>query len=44
METQKGMAMNQTLLQTVPRVFTRTVEKNRDKTALRYKNWDCGMI
>jgi long-chain acyl-CoA synthetase len=37
METQKGMAMNQTPLQTVPRVFARTVEKNRNKTALRYK-------
>jgi long-chain acyl-CoA synthetase len=37
METQKGMAMSQTPLQTVPRVFARTVEKNRDKTALRYK-------
>ena len=37
METQKGMAMNETPLQTVPRVFARTVEKNRNKTALRYK-------
>ncbi len=37
METQKGMAMNHTPLQTVPRVFARTVEKNRDQTALRYK-------
>ncbi|MCF8092653.1 MAG: AMP-binding protein [Desulfotignum sp.] len=31
------MAMNQACLQTVPRVFSRTVEKNREKTALRYK-------
>ncbi len=37
METQKGMAMNQAPLQTVPRVFARTVEKNRNKTALRHK-------
>ena len=37
METQKGMAMNHAPLQTVPRVFARTVEKNRNKTALRYK-------
>ncbi|MFU8768682.1 MAG: AMP-dependent synthetase/ligase, partial [Desulfotignum sp.] len=37
METQKGMAMNGAPLQTVPRVFARTVEKHRNKTALRYK-------
>jgi long-chain acyl-CoA synthetase len=37
METQKGMAMKEAPLQTVPRVFARTVEKHRNKTALRYK-------
>ncbi|HSL60397.1 MAG TPA: AMP-binding protein [Desulfotignum sp.] len=37
METQKGMAMKEVPLQTVPRVFARTVEKHRNKTALRYK-------
>ena len=37
MEAKKGMAVNQASLQTVPRVFARTVETHRNKTALRYK-------
>ncbi len=37
MEAEKSMAMNQHSLQTVPGVFSRTVEKNPEKVALRTK-------
>ncbi len=38
MEKEKGMAMNQTGIQTVPGLFNETVRKNRDRTALRTKH------
>ena len=38
MEAEKGMAMKNNILQTVPAIFNETVDKNRNRTAMRTKH------